>query len=147
LAVGWKNSLGLLPLKNTGAGRADRTKELNPARTARVEHVGLGARQGQVHHTGALRGTGAAVLLGLAEIELEYRRERQAAGIEVAKKRGIYLGRKKGSTKCKPDRARELRDQGLSVPEIATALGVSERTAFRYIGKSKGEHTSRIQSP
>ena len=84
----------------------------------------------------------AAVLLGLAEIELEYRRERQAAGIEVAKKRGIYLGRKKGTTKGKPDRARELRDRGLSVPEIATALGVSERTAFRYICKFSDDPAS-----
>lgn len=38
----------------------------------------------------------ASVLFGVAEIELEYRRERQAAGIRVAKKRGVYRGRKKG---------------------------------------------------
>jgi len=76
----------------------------------------------------------AAVLLGLAEIELEYRRERQQAGISVAKKRGIYTGRKKGTTKGKPERAAELKAKGLSPEEIATALGVSERTVFRYIG-------------
>jgi len=76
----------------------------------------------------------AAVMLGLAEIELEYRRERQAAGIQVAKKKGSYKGRKKGTTKSKPDRAKELRDKGLKVAEIAQALGVSERTAFRYMG-------------
>jgi len=38
-------------------------------------------------------------MLGLAEIELEYRRERQAAGIQVAKKKGSYKRRKKGTTK------------------------------------------------
>ena len=75
----------------------------------------------------------AAVLLGLAEIELEYRHERQQAGISVAKKRGVYKGRKKGTTKGKPDRARLLIDKGLSPGEIATALGVSERTVFRYL--------------
>ena len=74
----------------------------------------------------------AAVMLGLAESELEYRRERQAAGIQVAKKKGSYKGRKKGTTKSKPGRAKELRDKGLTVAEIAQALGVSERTAFRY---------------
>ena len=74
----------------------------------------------------------AAVMLGLAEIELEYRRERQAAGIQVARKKGSYKGRKKGTTKSKPDRAKELRDKGLTVAEIGQALGVSERTAFRY---------------
>jgi DNA invertase Pin-like site-specific DNA recombinase len=76
----------------------------------------------------------AAVLLGLAEIELEYRRERQPAGISVAKKRGVYKGRKKG----KPERARELKDKGLSPGEIATALGVSERTIWRYLTPSTG---------
>ena len=54
----------------------------------------------------------AAVMLGLAEIELKYRRERQAAGIQVAKKKGSYKVRKKGTTKRKPDRAKELRDRG-----------------------------------
>jgi DNA invertase Pin-like site-specific DNA recombinase len=37
----------------------------------------------------------AAVMLGLAEIELEYRRERQMAGIAVAQKKGKFTGRKK----------------------------------------------------
>lgn len=76
----------------------------------------------------------AALLLGLGEIELEYRRERQMAGIAVAKKNGVYMGRRKGTTKKTPDRARELRDKGLTSAEIATALGVSQRTVFRYIG-------------
>lgn len=76
----------------------------------------------------------AALLLGLGEIELEYRRERQMAGIAVAKVNGVYMGRRKGTTKRTPDRARELRDKGLTSAEIATALGVSQRTVFRYIG-------------
>ena len=65
----------------------------------------------------------AAVLLGLGEIELEYRAERQAAGIEVAQKKGIYKGRKKGTTKGEPERARQLRAKGLKVSEIAQAIG------------------------
>lgn len=39
----------------------------------------------------------ASVLFGLAEIEREYLRERQAAGITVAKSQGVYTGRKKGT--------------------------------------------------
>jgi len=89
----------------------------------------------QLEFNGPVGRTLAAVMLGLAEIELEYRRERQAAGIEVAKKNGVYRGRQKGTTKSKPERARELRDKGLSVAEIAQALGVSDRTVFRYLGK------------
>ncbi|MBY0458281.1 MAG: recombinase family protein [Gemmataceae bacterium] len=75
----------------------------------------------------------AAVLLGIAEIELEFRRERQAAGIAVAKKRGVYKGRVKGTRKANPDRARELQAKGLHAAEIATALGICERTVFRYL--------------
>ena len=77
----------------------------------------------------------ASVLFGLAEIEWEYRRERQAAGIAVAKAQGVYHGRQKGTTKAQPQRAQTLRQRGLTVVEIATALGISERTAFRYLGE------------
>ncbi len=75
----------------------------------------------------------ASVLFGVAEIELESRRERQAAGIRVAKKRGIYRGRKSGTTKATPVRALELRDKGLTAEEIANAMDVSVRTVFRYL--------------
>ena len=75
----------------------------------------------------------AAVMLGLAEIELEYRQQRQMAGIEVARERGVYKGRKKGTTKAAPVRAQELRLKGLKIAEIATALGTSTRTVQRYL--------------
>ncbi|HEY0008846.1 MAG TPA: recombinase family protein [Tepidisphaeraceae bacterium] len=75
----------------------------------------------------------AAVLLGFAQMENKLRKERQKAGIAVAKERGIYKGRKAGSTKAKPTRAIELRDKGLSPAEIATAMGTSERTVWRYL--------------
>ncbi len=78
----------------------------------------------------------AALILGVAEIELELRKERQAAGIRVAKRRGVYHGRVNGSTKARPGRARELSRKGLSVPEIASAMQVSERTVFRYLARA-----------
>ena len=87
----------------------------------------------QIDLSGAVGRMIAAVLLGLAEVELEYRHERQAAGIRVARSRGVYKGRRQGTTRAKPARAAELRGRGLTIPEIATALGVSERTAHRYL--------------
>ena len=87
----------------------------------------------QIELNGAIGRMIAAVMLGLAEIELEYRRERQMAGIEVAKKKGKFLGRKKGTTKAKPQRAKELHLTGLTGPEIAKAMGTSLRTVWRYL--------------
>lgn len=78
----------------------------------------------------------AAVMLGLAEIELEYRRERQMAGIEVARTKGRFTGRKAGTTKAKPQRAAELKKQGLTAPEIANAMGTSLRTVWRYLERN-----------
>ena len=89
----------------------------------------------QIDLTGPVGRMVASVMFGLAEIELEYRRERQAAGIRVARHRGIYQGRKSGTTKALPKRAVELRDRGLKIPEIANALNVSERSVFRYLGQ------------
>lgn len=87
----------------------------------------------QIDFNGTVGRMLAAVLLGVAEMEQETRRERQKAGIEAAKERGVYLGRKAGTTKAKPERARKLAEKGLNQGEIATALGVSRRTVIRYL--------------
>jgi DNA invertase Pin-like site-specific DNA recombinase len=81
----------------------------------------------------------ASVLFGLAEIEAEYRRERQAAGIAVAKRNGVYRGRQRGATKAQPLRAQALRARGLTIPEIAHCLGLSPRTTFRYLAAAPPE--------
>lgn len=83
----------------------------------------------------------AAVMLGLAEIELEFKKERQAAGIKAAKRKTgddkVYFGRKSGTTKSNPKRAIELRKKGLTDGEIATAMGTSVRTVQRYLHAKK----------
>ena len=56
----------------------------------------------------------AALLLGLAEIELEYRRERQMAGIEVARKRGVFLGGEEGYDQIKAESSNGASRQRLS---------------------------------
>jgi len=78
----------------------------------------------------------ASLLFGIAEIELEHIRERQAIGIALAKKRGIYKGRKRGTTRAAPARARALREQGLTIAEIAQALGVKHRSVYNYLNRS-----------
>ena len=75
----------------------------------------------------------ASLLFGLSQAEMETRRTRQQAGIAAAKKRGVYFGRKPGTFKAKPQRARQLRERGLTDSEIATALKVTRRTVQRYL--------------
>jgi DNA invertase Pin-like site-specific DNA recombinase len=89
----------------------------------------------QVDVSGTMGRIVAALMLGLAEIERDYILERQAAGIAARKKRDpdTYKGRLPGTTKGKPARAAELRGRGLTADEIATALGVSRRTVWRYL--------------
>lgn len=58
----------------------------------------------------------------IAEIEFSNIKERQAAGIAVAKQNGVYRGRKFGTLKAKPERAKELKAQGLKNTEIIQVL-------------------------
>ena len=55
----------------------------------------------------------------------------------MAKKRGVYTGRKPGMTKAAPARARALRKQKLTIPEIAHTLGVKERTIYNYLSNGR----------
>jgi DNA invertase Pin-like site-specific DNA recombinase len=89
----------------------------------------------QIDLSGPVGNLIASLLFGIAEIELQHTRERQAAGIALAKKRGIYKGRRLGTTKAKPSRAHALRKQGFTIPEIAAALKVKDRTVYNYMNE------------
>ena len=90
----------------------------------------------QIDFNGMLGPMLAAIFLALGQMEQEVRRERQKAGIEVAKKAGRFKGRKPGTTKAKPERALKLRLKGLSIREISKQLKVSRNTVFVYLRKS-----------
>jgi DNA invertase Pin-like site-specific DNA recombinase len=92
----------------------------------------------QIDFNGTVGKMIAGVLFAVAEMEQETRRERQAAGIEVAKSKGKYKGRQPGTTKARPARARQLREQGLTLDEIATALSVTRMTVHRYLTPKQG---------
>jgi len=62
----------------------------------------------QIDLSGTLGQMVAGVLFAFAEIELQHTKERQAAGIAEAKRKGVYQGRQKGTTKIRPGRARYL---------------------------------------
>ena len=97
----------------------------------------------QIDFNGTVGRMLAAVLLGIAQMEQETRRERQAAGIAVARKAGKYRGRKVGTTKAEPELAWKLRGKGLNAVEIAKSLGVSRNTAYVCMRKARETERSR----
>jgi DNA invertase Pin-like site-specific DNA recombinase len=91
----------------------------------------------QIDLSGPVGNLIASLLFGIAEIELQHSKERQAIGIALAKKRGVYNGRRQGTTKAILARARALRKQKLTVAEIAHALGVKKRTVYNYLSDGR----------
>ena len=73
-----------------------------------------------------------SVMGAFAEFERELIRERQREGIELAKKAGVYRGRKKTLT---VQRAAELRRglaKGESKAALALEFGIDRTTVYRY---------------
>ena len=59
-------------------------------------------------------------------------KQKQAAGIRLARQRGVYKGR---PPKIQRDRVIELRDGGMGPAEIARTLGISESSVFRLLAE------------
>ena len=69
----------------------------------------------------------------VAEFERALIRERQREGIELAKKRGAYRGRKKALS---PEQAADLRQRaaaGEKKAELAREFGISRETVYQYL--------------
>jgi DNA invertase Pin-like site-specific DNA recombinase len=74
------------------------------------------------------------VLGMVAEMERRFIRERQSVGIEAAKRRGVYRGRKKSVDDAA---IRELARQGKGPSIIAAELRVSRMTVYRALGRPR----------
>lgn len=83
----------------------------------------------------------AGLMFGLAEIDREHIRERQAAGIAVAREKGAYTGRKPGSIKGRKlggsedqvRKAAELWNTGNKLVDISRTLDLAYRTVKKYL--------------
>lgn len=84
----------------------------------------------------------ANILASVAAYETEVRAERIHAGLEVAKAKGVKLGRSKGDgkgvrIKVKPEQeaiVRRLRSEGEGISAIARATGLSRPTIYSVLG-------------
>lgn len=77
----------------------------------------------------------ASLVNAVAQMAFELHREKHIAGVEAAKKRGAFKGRKKGALKDSngPAKVAELRAEGLTYNAICQKLGISKPTVIRYL--------------
>lgn len=73
------------------------------------------------------------VMAALATMERDLIQERTKAGLAAAKRAGRVGGRKPAMTPAKVDAARKLLDAGTPPKDVASTVGVSVATLYRYL--------------
>jgi DNA invertase Pin-like site-specific DNA recombinase len=73
------------------------------------------------------------IMAAMAEMERDLNRERTTAALVVARREGRVGGRKTVMTPKRLDAARKLLASGMSMREIAPAIGVSVPTLYRHL--------------
>lgn len=71
-----------------------------------------------------------AILGAVAEFETDIRKERQKEGIEKAKAKGVYKGRKPS---VDSDAVQSLKQEGIGPSEIAKRLGIGRASVYRAL--------------
>ncbi|CRK54425.1 DNA-invertase hin [Rhodococcus sp. RD6.2] len=82
---------------------------------------------------GAMGRAMLTIMAAFAQLERDTMIERTQAGLAAAAANGRRGGRPRKVNDADATKAVQLRDQGLSVPDIARVLGVSRATAYRYL--------------
>lgn len=77
-----------------------------------------------------------SVMGAFAEFERALIRERQREGIALAKRRGVYRGRKRQLSEDEAARLRERVAAGEPKAAVARAFGISRETLYRYLERS-----------
>jgi len=67
-----------------------------------------------------------------SEFETNLRKERQMEGIEKAKQKGVYTGRKRS---IDPDEIRRLKDEGMGATEIAKRMKIGRASVYRLLNE------------
>lgn len=93
-------------------------------------------QQGAIDTTSSTGKLLLGVLASIAEFETDIRKERQREGIEAAKLKGVYKGRKPTVNAAE---VRSMRDQGVGASEIAKRLGIGRASVYRALN---GDHVA-----
>lgn len=84
-----------------------------------------------------------SVMGAFAEFERALIRERQSEGIELARKRGIYKGRKRSLS---PDQIEGMKDRlrnGEKKSQVAKDFGISRQTLYKYLRGIRNDPINR----
>ncbi|WP_258793370.1 helix-turn-helix domain-containing protein [Yoonia sediminilitoris] len=92
-----------------------------------------GSRLNIRNHRGTLEGKLILTVLSMvSEMELAYIKERQRAGIEAAKAKGVYKGR---PTSIDTDKLLQLRSEGVGASAIAKELGCTRSAVYKALDR------------
>lgn len=86
----------------------------------------------------------STALAAIAEFETARRKEWQRQGIEAAKKKKKYTGRKSVITKDLIKIVEKYKDLGVSVTEIARITGKSRSTIYKVLKEELGYISNRL---
>lgn len=79
-----------------------------------------------------------SVMGAFAEFERALLRERQREGIAVAKRRGVYRGRKKALSAAEVTELQQRVAGGEPKAQVARAFGISRETLYQYLRRADG---------
>ena len=82
--------------------------------------------------------------ISIAEFETARRKERQRQGIEAAKEKKKYTGRKSVINKDLIKTVEKYKDLGVSVTEIARITGKSRSTIYKILKEELGYNSNRL---
>ena len=89
----------------------------------------------------------STALAAIAEFETARRQERQRQGIEAAKEKKKYTGRKSVINKDLIKTVEKYKDLGVSVTEMARITGKSRSTIYKVLKEELGYVSNRLIKP
>lgn len=109
---------------------------LNLVHELEAKGASLRVLEPEVTTAGAVGHMLITVLGMVADMELKFIRDRQRAGIEAAKQRGVYKGRQKTVDDVE---IRHLAEAGTPKAQIARDLGISRMSVYRALNEAASE--------
>ena len=78
-----------------------------------------------------------SVMGAVHEFERALIKERQREGIAMAKKRGVFRGRKKSLSQAEVAELRQRITDGMSKTQVAREFGISRETLYKYLKEAE----------